>query len=182
MSLKTKGTAAAVAVMVGLSGATIADPANAAGLGAAGHHKSSHHKKKSHKKKKHSSHKKKSKKKSSIAAKRKKIVKIARKKKGAKYASGATGPKKFDCSGFTKYVYKKAGIKLPRTSSAQKGAGKKISKKKAKKGDIIWSPGHVGIVTKKGAMVDAGNSRVGVSERSYSWMSGAKVIRVKALR
>ncbi|MFD6136513.1 C40 family peptidase [Isoptericola sp. NPDC060257] len=108
------------------------------------------------------------------------VVAIAKTKVGARYVSGATGPSSFDCSGFTSYVYKKAiGKKLPRTSSAQKHVGKKVSRKNAKPGDLIWSPGHVAIYIGDGKQIDAGNPRVGVVKRSI-WQSNPTFIRVSA--
>ncbi|MFE5307753.1 C40 family peptidase [Isoptericola sp. NPDC056573] len=108
------------------------------------------------------------------------VVAIAKTKVGARYVSGATGPSSFDCSGFTSYVYKKAiGKKLPRTSSAQKHVGKKVSRKNAKPGDLIWSPGHVAIYIGNGKQIDAGNPRVGVVKRSI-WQSNPTFIRVSS--
>lgn len=112
---------------------------------------------------------------------RKNIIKEARKGIGTRYVWGGTSPTKgWDCSGFTQYVYKKNGISIPRVSGAQRSAGKVVKASEAKPGDIIWAPGHVGIVSdKKGMMIDAGSRRTGTSERSYSWMvkRGAKFIR-----
>ena len=74
-----------------------------------------------------------------------KVIKLARTKLGAKYLWGASGPKKFDCSGFTYWVMKKSklsGVKFKRTSSQgmyynlkKYNLGKKLSK--AQPGDII---------------------------------------------
>lgn len=112
---------------------------------------------------------------------RKNIIKEARKGIGTRYVWGGTSPTKgWDCSGFTQYVYKKNGINIPRVSGAQRSAGKVVKASEAKPGDIIWVPGHVGIVSdKKGKMIDAGSRRTGTSERSYAWMvkRGAKFIR-----
>ncbi|MFI2105048.1 C40 family peptidase [Isoptericola sp. NPDC019693] len=108
------------------------------------------------------------------------VVAIAKTKVGARYVSGATGPSAFDCSGFTSYVYKKAiGKNMPRTSSAQKHVGKKVSRKNAKPGDLIWSPGHVAIYIGNGKQIDAGNPRVGVVKRSI-WQSNPTFIRVSS--
>lgn len=112
---------------------------------------------------------------------RKNIIKEARKGIGTRYVWGGTSPTKgWDCSGFTQYVYKQNGINIPRVSGAQRSAGKVVKASEAKPGDIIWAPGHVGIVSdKKGKMIDAGSRRTGTSERSYAWMvkRGAKFIR-----
>ena len=117
-----------------------------------------------------------------IAAQRASIIKDAKANLGVKYVWGGTSPKSgWDCSGYTQYVYGKNGIKLPRTTSQQRYAGKEISLKDAKPGDLIWIPGHIGIISEtKGQMYDAGSSRSNTTKRSYSWMldRGAKVIRV----
>ena len=62
----------------------------------------------------------------------------AKKYLGTKYVWGASGPTKFDCSGFTKYVCNKNGIKIPRKSSMQAKVGKKIARKDLKAGDLIF--------------------------------------------
>ncbi|MGF0115284.1 C40 family peptidase [Promicromonospora sp. Marseille-Q5078] len=108
------------------------------------------------------------------------VVAIAKTKVGARYVSGATGPSSFDCSGFTTYVYKKAiGKSMPRTSSAQKNVGKRVSRANAKPGDLIWSPGHVAIYIGNGKQIDAGNPRVGVVKR-HIWQSNPTFIRVSS--
>lgn len=82
---------------------------------------------------------------------RAKVLREAAKLKGTPYRYGGTTPRGFDCSGYTGYVYKKAGKKLPRTSRAQYSAVKHISRKSAKPGDLVFfkSGGggvyHVGI-------------------------------------
>lgn len=73
------------------------------------------------------------------------IVDIAFRYVGTPYVLGGTTPSAFDCSGFTQYVYAQAGIDLPRTTGAQRGAGQVVSAAEAKPGDLVWAPGHVGI-------------------------------------
>ena len=46
-------------------------------------------------------------------------VKVAATRKGAKYRHGSQGPKAFDCSGLTRWSYKKVGKNLPRTAQGQ---------------------------------------------------------------
>ncbi|MGC4943781.1 C40 family peptidase [Kribbella sp. DT2] len=80
-----------------------------------------------------------------------KVLKEAAKLKGTPYRYGGTSTKGFDCSGYTGYVYKKAGKTLPRTSRQQYSATKHISRAAAKPGDLVFfkSGGggvyHVGI-------------------------------------
>jgi cell wall-associated NlpC family hydrolase len=87
----------------------------------------------------------------SVGTFRAKVLREAAKLKGTPYRYGGTTPRGFDCSGYTGYVYKKAGKKLPRTSRAQYSATKHISRKAAKPGDLVFfrSGGggvyHVGI-------------------------------------
>jgi peptidoglycan DL-endopeptidase CwlO len=78
------------------------------------------------------------------------VLREAAKLKGTPYRYGGTTPRGFDCSGYTGYVFKKAGKKLPRTSRAQYSATKHLSRKAAKPGDLVFfkSGGrvyHVGI-------------------------------------
>ena len=117
-----------------------------------------------------------------IQAQRDSIVSEAKAHLGVRYVWGGTSPTKgWDCSGYTQYVYAKHGIRLPRTTSQQRDAGTVIPASEAKAGDLIWIPGHIGIISEtKGQMYDAGSTRTNTTKRSYSWMlnRGAKVIRV----
>jgi cell wall-associated NlpC family hydrolase len=58
--------------------------------------------------------------------------------RGRPYVYGATGPRAFDCSGFTGYVMRKAGLHLPRTAQQQYNRSHKISKRSMKAGDLIF--------------------------------------------
>ena len=67
-----------------------------------------------------------------------KIERDAKSFLGIKYVWGATGPRKFDCSGFTQRVYRDAGIKIPRVSRNQAKVGKYISYSNLRKGDMVF--------------------------------------------
>lgn len=54
------------------------------------------------------------------------------------YVWGGTSMNGFDCSGFTQYVYREAGIGLPRTAAQQASAVKRISVSDAKPGDLLF--------------------------------------------
>ena len=107
-----------------------------------------------------------------------KIVRVAKAQVGDRYKYGASGPSSFDCSGLTKYVYKKAtGKTLPRSSSAQKAKGKVVSRKNARPGDLIWTPGHVAIYIGNGTQVEAARPGVGVVKR-HIWQSNPRFVRI----
>lgn len=83
------------------------------------------------------------------------IVQYALSFKGKSYKRGGSTIKGFDCSGYTMTVFQKFGVKLPHTSAGQGLVGIDISKKNARKGDLIFFRGrnvsssrigHVGIV------------------------------------
>ena len=103
-----------------------------------------------------------------VASKRKrvdvkKMLRTAASLKGRPYRYGATGPRAFDCSGYTLYVLKQQGIKLPRTAAQQYRTTKKVSARKAKVGDLVFffNSGrvtHVGILAGKMKMWAAPHS------------------------
>lgn len=82
------------------------------------------------------------------------LIKRAKTHLGASYKYGGNGPSRFDCSGFTRYCMREVGVELSRTSGYQARQGKKISIKKARKGDLIFfgrrrNIQHVGIIAKR---------------------------------
>ncbi|CAM5728552.1 NlpC/P60 domain-containing protein OS=Streptomyces glaucescens OX=1907 GN=SGLAU_04975 PE=3 SV=1 [Streptomyces glaucescens] len=84
-----------------------------------------------------------------------KALQVAASKKGSPYKWGATGPRRFDCSGLTLYSYKKAGKSLPRTAAQQYNKTRHISPGNRKAGDLVFfhsgsSVYHVGIYAGKG--------------------------------
>jgi len=88
-------------------------------------------------------------------------VNAARSHIGAPYRWGATGPGAFDCSGLVQYAWRKAGVKLPRTTWSMRGAvRKKVSWNALQPGDLVFTSGggHVGIYVGHGKMVHAPHS------------------------
>lgn len=68
-----------------------------------------------------------------------KLITDAKKKLGKKYVWGASGNNNtYDCSSFTKYVYGKNGIKIPRTSIMQSKHGQHVKRKDLQKGDLVF--------------------------------------------
>ena len=105
------------------------------------------------------------------------VLEIAARYVGVPYVSGGSTPDGFDCSGFTSYVYAQLGISLPRTSSAQRNAGTVVSRADAQPGDLIWSPGHIGIYAGGNQMIDAPRPGKTVQFRAI-WQSNPTFIRV----
>ncbi|MCW2792715.1 MAG: hypothetical protein JWO76_1813 [Nocardioides sp.] len=65
---------------------------------------------------------------------------------GDRYAYGAAGPNRFDCSGLVYYSYHRAGFGgVPRTSSAQAGHARHISKKALRPGDFMFFTSGSGV-------------------------------------
>lgn len=73
---------------------------------------------------------------------------------GKPYLHGAKGPNKFDCSGFSSYVYKQFGYNISPGSRIQYTQGVKVERNDLQKGDLVFftsrssgnNVGHVGIV------------------------------------
>jgi cell wall-associated NlpC family hydrolase len=79
---------------------------------------------------------------------------------GTKYVWGATGPTKFDCSGFTQWVYRDAGIYLPRVSRDQAKVGQYVSFENLRRGDMVFfdtKKHKQGVVTHVGIYLGNGN-------------------------
>ncbi|MBC9705800.1 MAG: C40 family peptidase [Enterococcus sp.] len=86
------------------------------------------------------------------------ITSIAKKYLGAKYVWGGTSPTDgWDCSGYVQFVFREAGIELPRVE--QWVGQQKIKREEALPGDFIVQDGgtHVGIYAGNGMMYSALN-------------------------
>ncbi|MDQ7904515.1 NlpC/P60 family protein [Phytohabitans sp. ZYX-F-186] len=116
-----------------------------------------------------------------VVAGRAKVLAEARKHVGKPYRYGATGPSAFDCSGFTKYVYRMAtGKVLPHKANDQQRSGVGVAKSKMQPGDLIvirsGSYGtHAGIYAGGGYMYDA--PRPGVRVGKHKIWSTNYVVR-----
>ena len=99
-----------------------------------------------------------------------KVVRVAKKYKGARYVSGGASPKGFDCSGFTWYVYKKAAnMDITRGVEEQWKHGHSVRGGKWKPGDLVFFENtfehglsHVGIFIKGNDFIHAENEKTGV--------------------
>lgn len=65
-------------------------------------------------------------------------VTIALQQVGDRYRWGAAGPNAFDCSGLFYYSFRRAGISIPRTSSAQGQYARRIPKSSLRRGDLMF--------------------------------------------
>jgi cell wall-associated NlpC family hydrolase len=78
---------------------------------------------------------------------------------GRPYRYGASGPDAFDCSGFTSYVWRAAGLELPHRSGAQYGSLPHVPLNALLPGDLVFSGsggvGHVGLYIGGGQMIDS---------------------------
>lgn len=84
------------------------------------------------------------------------VVSIAMQFIGVPYVWGGSSPSGFDCSGLTQFVFGQAGISIPRTASAQQGAGMPVGRGELAAGDLVFfgSPAyHVGIYVGGGSMI-----------------------------
>ena len=98
-------------------------------------------------------------------------VRFALAQLGKPYRWGADGPRSFDCSGLVQTSYRAAGVNLPRVSRQQYGAGKLVSLKHLRAGDLLFYARdtadrrtiyHVGMYLGAGRMVEAPNRRAPV--------------------
>ena len=105
----------------------------------------------------------------SVSSSASSVIAYAKTLLGKPYVWGAQGPNSFDCSGFTYYVFKnKAGIVLPRTSSAQSKYGTPVSWSNLRAGDLMFfdtngvnngQVSHVGLYIGNGQMIHASSSQ-----------------------
>ena len=106
------------------------------------------------------------------------VMEEALKYEGFPYVFGGDNPNtSFDCSGLTQWVYRKAGIELPRTAQEQYEATESIPLSEAQPGDLVFFHStyntaneitHVGIIVDKNQMYNAGDP-IGYADISSSY-------------
>ncbi len=86
---------------------------------------------------------------------RERAIAIGKTQLGTMYRWGGTTPAGFDCSGFTRYAFGKAGKNLPRTAAQQRRATPAVATPRV--GDLVFlggrTPYHVGIYVGDGKML-----------------------------
>lgn len=94
------------------------------------------------------------------AIRRAKIVRYAMRQRGKRYVFGAVGPRAYDCSGLTMRSARAGKVRIPRIADAQYRRAKKVSKRRARAGDMVfWVNGggayHVGVYAGRGRVIHA---------------------------
>jgi len=102
----------------------------------------------------------------------KEVESVSKQYLGDPYVWGGTTPEKgMDCSGYTKYVFSRVGIPIPRTAYAQSKIGETVSKENLKKGDLLFfltdktrhiPITHVGIYLGNDKFIHAASSKKGI--------------------
>ncbi|MCI3221677.1 NlpC/P60 family protein [Streptomyces sp. NP-1717] len=100
---------------------------------------------------------------------------------GLPYVWGANGPSGFDCSGLTQWAYAQAGVSLPRTSQAQRYAGRQVPLSEARPGDLVAyrdDASHIGMYMGNGQVVHAPYPGASVRYDPVGMMPVSSVTRV----
>lgn len=77
---------------------------------------------------------------------------------GLPYVWGANGPSGFDCSGLMQWAWAQAGVSLPRTSQAQRYAGRMVPLSEARPGDLVAyraDASHIAMYVGNGQVIHA---------------------------
>lgn len=83
---------------------------------------------------------------------------------GTPYRWGGASPGGFDCSGFTRWAWSQAGVALPHSSAAQRGATTPVGGADLQPGDLVFYGAPVSHVA-----VYLGDGMIIHSPRSVTW-------------
>jgi cell wall-associated NlpC family hydrolase len=94
---------------------------------------------------------------------RQEVVMNALAQVGTPYRFGGTSPAGFDCSGLVQYTHLAAGVRVPRTTKAQKKASQRVRGARRQPGDLLFfrigfNRYHVGILVDDERFVHAPSS------------------------
>lgn len=101
------------------------------------------------------------------------VVQEAARHAGAPYQWGAAGPSRFDCSGFTLYVYGRFGISLPHNSGQQYSRTTHISRSAMRVGDLLFFRSSSGSITH--VAIYAGNGYMWAATHSGSYVKKQRI-------
>lgn len=103
---------------------------------------------------------------------------------GKEYVWGATGPDTFDCSGLTQFVWRAAGVDIPRVAADQDAWAIPVPLSQLLPGDLVFfgttDIHHVGIYIGDGLMINAPHTGTVVQVSSIWWSDLAGFGRVHA--
>jgi cell wall-associated NlpC family hydrolase len=103
---------------------------------------------------------------------------------GKPYVWGATGPNSFDCSGLTQFVWRQAGVAIPRVAADQDAWTIPVPLSQLLPGDLVFfgktDIHHVGIYIGDGLMINAPHTGDVVRVSSIWWSDLAGFGRVHA--
>ena len=98
-------------------------------------------------------------------------MRFARRLLGVPYRYGGDSPSGgFDCSGFVRYVYAHLGLRLPHSSYADFGLGRRVERAALRPGDLVFfdGVGHVGMYVGGGRFIHAPHTGTHVQVTSLS--------------
>jgi len=110
------------------------------------------------------------------------ILRTAYSMLGVPYMFGGMSPGGFDCSGFVCYVFRQAGISLPRMADTQYDAVTHVNTSSLRSGDLVffqtYAPGasHVGIYVGDGKFIHASSSKGITVSEVFSGYWGARYL------
>lgn len=122
---------------------------------------------------------------SGVSSTRANLINYAKQFLGNPYVWGGTSlTRGTDCSGFTRGIYAKYGISLPRVSRDQARGGTRVSTSSLKAGDLVFygnsSSGyinHVAIYIGNGKIIHASNRRDGIKISNMYYRTPVKCVR-----
>ena len=103
------------------------------------------------------------------------ILSFAARFLGVPYLMGGTTPAAFDCSGFTQYVFRNAGISLGRTAQNQYNNGVSVARSNLSPGDLVFfqtyksGASHVGIYVGNNTMINSSNGGVSYDDMTENY-------------
>jgi cell wall-associated NlpC family hydrolase len=107
------------------------------------------------------------------------LLRVARRQLGVPYVWGGASRGGFDCSGFTMYVYRQIGRRLPHGATDQARRGIRVSLRRLEPGDLVFWGGsgyysHVAMYAGHGRVIEAPSAGKVVS---YDRLGGAATAR-----